>query len=668
MKNALICIVSLVVISLSANSQTSKWVRYNTQNSNIPDNHVHAIAIESTGVVWLGTDSGLTRFDGVRWKKFEVGFDFQNGSYHENPVRAIAIDKMGNVWVGTDNFLSFFFNSTKFICIPGESKCRADFFELSEYGPVPYKVGSILADQMNNIWIGYSWGIARMSLPQVMDTITKSLLYGYSNKIPLSNLNTLHALQSIYPSNPTAHPIIEDNSGNIWAGFRGLKKIKDEIRDFDLSEAELLPNETPMSLETDQRGNLWIGDLRKGLLKFDGVHLRKMELPDPYLAAGGISDIKVDPRGNIWVGTEWRLLRFDGTSEACIVYDLTNGNTPFDLNSAHDPANNVNAIVFDTNGDIWIGTDDGVVVQKSNVTILNRENSPTSEWVELPGPKRGDAICFASNPDSPDKLFLGTAGEGVFLSTDDGSSWEQINTGLTNLDITSLAYGGQDLFAGTLSEGVFRLINNGTKWYPMGDDSLRNTVAVHGLAASSTYVIQETMWGVYVSTDKGTSWHTIKHDLLSEGHNRVFAISGSNIFTGTSVGVLLLTNSGASWSVENTGIINKRVSSLATNGSSLFAATSGGVLLSTNSGKDWSLATHGLPDTTVTCFAFAGPNIFAGTPNGAFLSKNKGSNWIAVNAGLMERNITSLVVADKYLFAATSDGTIWRRPLSELLK
>jgi hypothetical protein len=52
-------------------------------------------------------------------------------------------------------------------------------------------------------------------------------------------------------------------------------------------------------------------------------------------------------------------------------------------------------------------------------------------------------------------LFAGTSG-GVFLSTNNGTSWTAVNSGLTNTDVLSLAISGTNLFAGTYGSSVWR--------------------------------------------------------------------------------------------------------------------------------------------------------------------------------------------------------------------
>jgi hypothetical protein len=54
-------------------------------------------------------------------------------------------------------------------------------------------------------------------------------------------------------------------------------------------------------------------------------------------------------------------------------------------------------------------------------------------------------------------VFAGTWGGGVYLSTNNGTSWTQVNSGLGNTNIHSLGVSGTNLYAGTIGSGVWRL-------------------------------------------------------------------------------------------------------------------------------------------------------------------------------------------------------------------
>ncbi|HQT91598.1 MAG TPA: T9SS type A sorting domain-containing protein, partial [Candidatus Kryptobacter bacterium] len=130
-------------------------------------------------------------------------------------------------------------------------------------------------------------------------------------------------------------------------------------------------------------------------------------------------------------------------------------------------------------------------------------------------------------------IFAGTFLQGVFLSTDNGTSWTTVNNGLTDTHVQALAVSGSNIFAGT-SGGVFLSTNNGTSW----------TAASNGL-------------GSFPWVD-------------------AFAVSGTNLFAGSYFnGVFLSTDNGSSWSRVNSGLTDTTVTALAVNDSNIFASTSG---------------------------------------------------------------------------------------------
>lgn len=130
-------------------------------------------------------------------------------------------------------------------------------------------------------------------------------------------------------------------------------------------------------------------------------------------------------------------------------------------------------------------------------------------------------------------IFAGTSGNGVFLSSNNGSSWTAVNNGLTSSLVSSFALSGNNLFAGT-GEGLFRSPNNGESW-------------------TATGLMVNSVWSL--------------------------AVSGTNIFAGVYAwdgGVFLTTNNGTSWSAASTGLKNTIVWSFAVSDTYLFAGTEGG--------------------------------------------------------------------------------------------
>jgi len=223
-------------------------------------------------------------------------------------------------------------------------------------------------------------------------------------------------------------------------------------------------------------------------------------------------------------------------------------------------------------------------------------------------------------------MFAGAAG--MFLTTNNGSSWTAINNGLTDYGIRSIVINGPNIFVGTASSGVFLSNNNGGLW----------TAVSNGLPASS--------------------------------HIYSLALSGSSIFAGTS-SVYLSSNNGSGWGNSGTGLpTSTTAQSLAISGSNIFASivgTGGGVFKSINNGATWTMT--GLSGgTNVYSLAIIGTYLFAGSLYGTVLvSSTNGSTWTLMNDGLPTNTvITSFAICGTDVFAGTSSSGVWKRPLSEI--
>ena len=282
-------------------------------------------------------------------------------------------------------------------------------------------------------------------------------------------------------------------------------------------------------------------------------------------------------------------------------------------------------------------------------------------------------------------LFAGIAdGNGVFSSTDNGTSWTQVNNGLSNTSVNALAASPDspgNLLAGSEGSGVFLSTNDGTSWNQTG---LTNA-NVWALAVSDTNLFAGTEFGgVYLSTNDGTSWNQVDTG-LTVPFVTSFAVSDTDLFAGTyRHGVFLSTNNGKNWT--QTGLTNPYVWALVTSGMNLFAGTAGGdgVFLSTDNGARWTAVNNEFPkdpdDTTVygyvNALAVSGANLLAGTDfAGVYLSTNSGASWISVNDGFPKMlddstrylPVHALQVFGTDLFAGTENGGVWRRPLSEMI-
>lgn len=263
-------------------------------------------------------------------------------------------------------------------------------------------------------------------------------------------------------------------------------------------------------------------------------------------------------------------------------------------------------------------------------------NTAHTQWVQTNGPYEGYVDCFGVSPNGAGgtNIFAGTQGAGVFLSTNKGTNWVGVNSGLPSPTdvVTSFAVSGVNVFAGTLG-GVFRTTNNGTSWTTATGGL--TPLGVNALAIQGANLFAGTQGSIYQSTNNGSTWTAASSGLPSGSYIFALAVISTNIFAATDGnGVFLSSNNGGSWHRVNTGLSDTSMRALAVDGTNLLAGTlGGGVFVSTNNGTSWT--SSGLPFTTVEAFVVSDSNIFAGTFfSGLFHSTDHGMNWSPVNTGL----------------------------------
>ena len=261
-------------------------------------------------------------------------------------------------------------------------------------------------------------------------------------------------------------------------------------------------------------------------------------------------------------------------------------------------------------------------------------------------------------------IFAGTNGSGIYLSADNGASWTESNTGLTNLVVNALAVSGTNILAGT-SGGLFLSNDNGLSW------SIVKSGEIRSLAVRGTDGFAGTTSGVYMSANSGLSWNSVNNGaMLSSFFVYGLAVNDTNVFAGTigGEGVFLTTDNGTNWTADGTGLNNKAVKQLTINDTSLYALTNlSGLYYSKFNGTNWTgwVKISTLLSATPMSLAVSGTTIYTGAlSDGIYLSDNNGVSWTAFNDGWPQSTTaTNLFLLENDLYAATATG-LWKRTLT----
>jgi hypothetical protein len=218
----------------------------------------------------------------------------------------------------------------------------------------------------------------------------------------------------------------------------------------------------------------------------------------------------------------------------------------------------------------------------------------------------------------PARLFAGTDGGGMFLSTDSGATWTPESTGLTDRTVRSLAFGTDGIAAGT-NHGV-ALSPDGTTWHDGGLDQY--SISSLAIAANSPSLV------LVAATDRGdlsngylfrlgpsgTSWQALQSGLPSAAVVTSVAagpltnsVTKRPLVVTTSKGPFRSGDSGATWTAstgvpENltltTAVISPLDPSLVYAGADQGGSNGGDLLRSTDGGASFTVADAGLPTDT----------------------------------------------------------------------
>lgn len=194
------------------------------------------------------------------------------------------------------------------------------------------------------------------------------------------------------------------------------------------------------------------------------------------------------------------------------------------LTNTHVPA-----LIINSNDHIFSGTEGGVFRSIDN----------GDSWVQI-GLTNVWTLSFAIN--SSGHIWAGTNG-GLNRSTNNGESWSEINVGLDNPVVWSIAINTNDhIFVGTSNSGVFRSENNGDSWIVINagltsTDVRTLAINTFGHIFAGTGAAYQSNGGAFLSTDNGNSWSEVSTGLTNTDIRAIAFNSSGYTFVGTREGV-----------------------------------------------------------------------------------------------------------------------------------
>ncbi|MBI3112414.1 MAG: T9SS type A sorting domain-containing protein [Ignavibacteriales bacterium] len=286
----------------------------------------------------------------------------------------------------------------------------------------------------------------------------------------------------------------------------------------------------------------------------------------------------------------------------------------------------------------------------------------TPFWRGSNGPYGGIVDYLTVHPNG--YIFAAARSNGIFRSTNAGTSWQDVSAGLQEVTVWTFAvHPNGNIFAGSDGGGVYRSTNLGSSWNKIG--SGMDGMAVLSLAVDTSGVMYAgtVANGLWRSTDAGTTWQVLSTPLnnkfiytLAVDKSADTATHG-NIYAGIlttpgEFGVYRSTDGGTSWGVDSNTISTSILSLHVGNDGTLYAGTqANGVLRFTSALNFWEAYNAGITTGSVY-FVTSGPagELYACTNEGGVFRRRPGETWQQVNTGLENRYVLSL--------ALSSEGTV----------
>jgi diguanylate cyclase (GGDEF)-like protein len=268
----------------------------------LPQISVQAITQDRQGYIWVGTQSGVARFDGVRFTTFKPE------TTPELPgvwTRSLLADKEGRVWIGTYKGLAVWQDGS-FRSVPAADAAHypvLDIFAIIETPEgISVATGSGVVDVRGH-------GLVRRdgspSAAQALLPRPEGLWVGSLGGVYVMEPgNQQHFLPLPPEAASAAVTRLAEAQDRLWAGTSLGLYVREGDGWRAATDVEGMRNAPITMLLEDRAHNLWVGS-NTGLARFRDGTLTEFVSNDSPSAFKGVIGAYEDREGNLWLGSQW---------------------------------------------------------------------------------------------------------------------------------------------------------------------------------------------------------------------------------------------------------------------------------------------------------------------------------------------------------------------------
>ena len=368
-----------------------------------------AIAQTPDGYLWLGTNSGLARFDGLR---FEFLTPSNTPALPSLRVASLWVDQQGTLWVGGSGWITQRVNGRwETVESPDEKALNIPVFREAPNGDLWVGSDGTLAlyspsSRTPKVSVQLTKDEAIIDILQTRDGVlrvatTEGVFLWTGEEMQLEAFLRDRDIERQLGSRVVTR-MLETRDGRILVGGRGFLTVLSATTRSSPLQADFLSER--VDLFEDSRGQIW-GRSRRGLERIHISDNAQVTLKNAAILPGE-GRIFEDQEGSLWVGGSTQgVARFRETRVA--VHPAGDGSKPL----------SVNAVLEAGDGSIWLSQACEGVVRYAPAGLK------VAERVQ-PAAQPGARPCtWSLAEDTEGRVWIGTWGHGLFRVKGDQQEW-----------------------------------------------------------------------------------------------------------------------------------------------------------------------------------------------------------------------------------------------------
>lgn len=342
-----------------------------------------AFAQDGSGFIWIGTQGGLSRWDGYRFRNYPPG-PVESGNLPDSWIQTLHTDTNGRLWVGTTagGLARYDPALDRFATVP---------LEASANGRV--HIGSIADDGSGGLWIGTDDGLNHL------DPATGTIAtLRHDDRDPGS-----------LPSGKV-HAILRDRRGRLWIGTtNGLARRGSETEPFTQIPLAASGDTIPVTaLIEDTDGRIWIGTRQHGAYVQDANSgppraVVETDTDSSSLPTDTISALSIADGHQIWMATR---------GGGIVAVDTITGQTRRVHHDRTLPSSLANddvwALLLDQAGSMWVGSTGGLSYHAKAMDAVSTIFGASDRATGL-----SEAAVYAVLPTADGRVWLGYLSGGI---------------------------------------------------------------------------------------------------------------------------------------------------------------------------------------------------------------------------------------------------------------